>query len=69
VSSVQLGQWLRRSEGAAAEESGLAGQQARVFSVVDELPDVKVERVGGSSERDLELRFGGWAVWIRRIEA
>ena len=68
VSSVQLAQWRRR-EGVSAEESDPAGQQARVFSVVDEMPNVSVERAVRPAEGDVELRVGGWAVWIRRIEA
>jgi len=68
VSSVQLAQWRRR-EGASAQESGLFGQQARVFSVVDELADVNAPRAVRPGEGDVELRLGGWAIWIRRIEA
>lgn len=68
VSSVQLTQWRRR-EVAVVEESGLAKQQARVFSVVDELPEVNVERAMRPAEADVELRLGRWAIWIRRVEA
>jgi len=68
VSSLQLAAWRRR-EVVPAPESGPAGQDARVFSVVDELPDVNVERAVRPAEGDVELRVGGWAVRIRRIEA
>lgn len=68
VSSDQLAAWRRR-EGAPAGESGLAEQQARIFSVVDELPEVNVEHAVRPAEGDVELRVGGWAVCIRRIEA
>jgi hypothetical protein len=68
VSSVQLASWRRR-EVVLAPESGVAGQQARVFSVVDEMPNVSVERAVRPAEGDVELRVGGWAVWVRRIEA
>jgi len=67
VSSDQLAAWRRR-EVVPAEESGLAEQQARIFSVVDELPEVNVERAVRPADGDVELRVGGWAVWIRRTD-
>jgi hypothetical protein len=68
VTSVQLAQW-RRSEGVPAEESSLFGQEARVFSVVDELVDVNAPRAVRPGEGDVELRLGGWTIWIRRFES
>jgi hypothetical protein len=61
-----MAQW-RRGGGSCTEDIDLTGQEARVFAVVDEAPDLNVERAGGPAERDMELRLGGWAIWIRRL--
>lgn len=67
ISAVQLGAW-RRHEEAAVPQSALVRQPARVFSVVDETPDVSGERTISPTGEDVELRVGGWAVRIRRID-
>jgi hypothetical protein len=68
VSSIQMAQW-RRGEESPVEARDLAGPEARVFAVVDAPPDLNVARTGAPAERDVELRLGGWAIWIRRLEA
>jgi hypothetical protein len=68
LSAVQLAAW-RRQEGPAATSRALVRPPARVFSVVDEVhPEVSVERAVSPGGEDLELRIGGWAVRIRRVE-
>jgi len=52
-----------------AHEDSLGRQPARVFSVVDEVhPGVSIEGASHPAVEDMELRVGGWAILIRRVE-
>ncbi len=68
VSSIQLDQW-RQSRRSRMEKGDFRGQEARVFTVLDEMPQRNVERSDGNAEGSLELRFGGWAISIRQLGA
>ena len=70
LSSKQLKQW-QTGHGAAPAHSDLAAQEtqdARVFSVVDDVPVRHGEPAGGDGARPLELRLDGWSICIRRVD-
>lgn len=68
VTSTQLAQWGHRKR-SSAKQGSLGDHKARVFSVVDEMPEMKVERRSGGSEATVELRLGGWEICLRQLEA
>ena len=69
LSSTQLEQWQEsRGEIQADADSELAAQDARVFSVVDDVPARGREPANGDGEHQLELRLDGWSVCVRRVD-
>ena len=68
LSAGQLAAW-RRAELTAALPRAVERPLARVFSVVDAShPEVSGARALTPACEDLELRVGGWAVRIRRVD-
>jgi hypothetical protein len=67
ISSSQFELWRRRQR-ACAQGLELGGRNARVFPVVDDVPGVAVDRVSDHESRDVQLRIGGWAISIGRVE-
>ena len=70
LSSKQLEQWQKR-HGEVSAVTDLAAQEAqdaRVFSVVDDVPARDRELTDGDGEHQLELRLDGWSICIRRVD-
>ena len=69
LSSKQLEQWQRsRNEIPADADADLAAQDARVFSVVRDVPAQSGEPADVDSKHQLELRLDGWSICVRRVD-
>lgn len=65
VSSDQVKHWQRNGGHAVAgREPNI--QDARVFSVLEDVPSRESESRGPDEDQHLELRLGGWSISIRR---
>ena len=67
ISPSQFELWRQRQR-ACTQGLELNGHNARVFPVVDEVPGVAVGRASDHESRDLQLRIGGWAICIGRVQ-
>lgn len=69
LSAAQLAAWRRRAE-LETQPRAMVVPPARVFSVVDEIPESGLDGAiqPAPEGEDMELRIGGWAVHIRRLE-
>ena len=67
LQAAQIAAWRQREE-VEAQQRTTVGPAARVFSVVDEIPVSGIDGAVPPAGEDVELRIGGWAVRIRRVE-
>lgn len=67
VSSDQVKHW-QRNGGLAVAEREPNIEDARVFSVLEDVPSRESESRSPDEEQHLELRLGGWSISVRRAQ-
>jgi hypothetical protein len=65
ISSDQLKHW-QGDAGSAVTEQEPDIQEARVFSILEDVPAREPECRGHDEEQQLELRLGDWSISVRR---
>lgn len=67
LSSTQLEQW-QKSHTEIPAQPDLAAQDARVFSVVGDMPTRGAQAADANREQQIELRLDGWSICVRRVD-
>jgi hypothetical protein len=68
LSSSQLDQW-QQDDGDLATQADLATPDARVFSVLGDMPTGDAEPADSNPGQQLELRLGGWVICVRQADS
>jgi len=66
LTSRQLELW-QKNGCTRSEHADSVRQDARIFSVVNNIPETYSKTTSGAQEQNLELRIGGWSICIRQV--